>query len=282
MGAAASQESIRKKEGEIISYHQEIDTAYNQLREKANIVKQEIINRQYNDADLICQRIVWQNIDELASFFTVEQVQRPGFTAKYRMGVVPTDPVAKLLNNKKLQTCKNIANLYKAKIKLLDKLINSKNCQSMAKLEYAELRGKIKNIEPNSADLEKWTQVYNELQKFNKTIITDYKRLENHLTSIRKATSIDTLVDINKRIDNVFAEMGNTCQQHASYFRGKMASSPQVSPAKKTLKLPNEQMTPKEEPKTQETQTKKVTVPKEKEESDDELTARLASLLNKR
>ena len=280
MGTAASQDSIRKKEGEIIAYHQEIDTAYNQLREKANNVKKEIIIRQYNDADLICQRIVWQNIDELASFFTVEQVQMPEFTAKYRMGVLPSDPVAKILNNKKLQTCKNIATLYKAKIKVLDKLINSKNCQSMAKLEYAELRGKIKNIDPDSADLEKWDQIYNELQKFNKTIITDYKRLENHLTSIRKATSIDTLVDINQRINNVFTEMNDTCQKHASYFRQKMGMPSEMSSAS-----PNKNSN---KVKKSVNIKKSINVPKEKEEMEseeeatDELNARLASLLKKK
>jgi hypothetical protein len=225
MGAAASQESIRKKEGEIIAYHQEIDTASNSLKEKANIVKQEIIKREYNDENLICQRIVWTNIDELASFFPVETVQRPNFNAKYRLGVLPSQNIEKLLNNKKLQTCKNIASLYKAKINLLDKLINTKNCQSMAKLEWAELRGKLSKIDPNSSNLEKWSEIYNELQAFNKTIITDYKRLENHLTSIRKATSLDTLTDINKRIQNIFAEMETTCQKHASYFKSVNSSS---------------------------------------------------------
>jgi hypothetical protein len=217
MGSGASTvDDLRKKEGEIVGYHTQIDTLYKQIAEKANAVIKEIKRRQYNDPDLFCQRIVWYNIDELLPFMKTQTVPMGNYTLKYKPGVAPEKKIADSLNNAKFQTCKNIADFYKSKIFILEELAKAPTCQSMAKLEYTQLRKLLKS--PADMDIPKWGKIYNELQSFNKKVIKDYTFLLKQVDDIRKTMSNRELGRLRSENLETFADIRNICQQHSAYF----------------------------------------------------------------
>lgn len=219
----STMDALRKKEGDIIEYHTKIDTLYNQIKEKSNNIVNEIKKRQYNDPSLICQRIVWYNVDELLPFLKVQTVPTGSYKQKYKLGVKPESRIENLLADTKLKTCKTISEFYKLKIKVLTEMTQVPTCQNMAKLEYAQIR-KLLDVKTNSDssasdNIKKWGEIYIQLEKLNKGVIKLYTSLLSQMDNVRKSSSLRELGRLRGEILNDFEEIKKICQKHSSYFK---------------------------------------------------------------
>jgi len=86
MGASQSfDENIRDKTNTLNVQHADLDVTIRRIEEEATRIIDLILARHYNDRTAVCEKIGWQKVEELSSFFPVETLEG----VRYRLGVIP-------------------------------------------------------------------------------------------------------------------------------------------------------------------------------------------------
>jgi len=241
MGASATKENIDKKGFNIMFLNKNISDLNQRLVTRCKNTIAEIERRKYNDEDLICQRIVWSNLDELASFFPIikvsEKTSLGQVDMRYKPGLKPESNLENSLNAKlnRNAKCKEIARLYKHKIDILNQVINKLNekCSSMVSEKYEDLENKIKEIyktgKPNETDNKKWFTTYQNLENINKKTINNYNVILKLLDNIREAKTVESIDSYFSSINKILAENTRLCEEHKKYFESSFSKSKSTS-----------------------------------------------------
>jgi hypothetical protein len=230
MGTAATKENIEQKGNDIINLNKNIDNVNQKIISMSQKTIEEIKRRHYNDETEICKRIVWSNIDELASFFPVSKI--PVNTSfgqvdmRFKAGLTPPDNLKNTLDSKlnKNNKCKEISRLYNHKIDVLNQVINKvkEKCPSMNDTKYKNLEDKVKQYyktgQTNDIDNKRWLTTYQNLESINKKTINNYNYVLKQLDNIRESK---TEKDVDKYFSNINKTIGDNvklCEEHKKYF----------------------------------------------------------------
>ena len=184
MGAGASfEQNLETKTQNIKSYHNEVGALTQKIVQKSEWLKNTIQARGYTDKDAVCSRVIWQNFDELSSFFPIVKVDN----VRYKGGMEP-QAIPDELRESKIQTCMDISTLYVKKINLINYILDElPKCVEAENAIYNDLFQKLKT---ESANNEKWLSIYEKMERFNKTIVNRYELIYNQLEDIRLARTI--------------------------------------------------------------------------------------------
>lgn len=230
MGTAATKENIDQKGNDIINLNKNIDSLNQKIISISQKTIEEIKRRKYNDETEICKRIVWSNVDELASFFPITKI--PVNTSfgqvdmRFQARLAPPDNFKTTLDSKlnKGVKCKEISRLYNHKISVLNQLINKikEKCSSMNDTKYKNLEDKVKQYYKtggtNETDNKRWLSTYQNLETINKKTINNYNYILKQMGNIRDSKT-------EKDVDNYFSNINKTigdnvklCEEHKKYF----------------------------------------------------------------
>lgn len=203
-------------------YHNQINVSSQKIVNKAAFISQTIKERGYNDKDMICSRIVWQNYDELLSFFPITTLNN----IRYKAGVVPqnTGP----LNRVKLQTCLNISVLYQKKLNLINNILQElPNCLNMEQAIFQDLSTRLQS---ENANTEKWLTIYQKLESFNQDIKKRYDLIDRQLDSVREAKTIAQIDGVARTTNSILSETNTICKNYENdliTYSKKATSAPQ-------------------------------------------------------
>lgn len=211
MGAGASfEENLQNKTDRINAYHKDVQDIINKIEQKSNWLKQTIQQRGYTDKNAICSRIMWQNYDELASFFPVVEVEG----VRYKAGTVVKDNIPDALQESKLQTCLNITTLYKKKINLINYILEElPKCIGMENAIYRNLQ---KRLYSENANTDKWLNIYQKLENFNQQIKKRYTLIYNQLEDIRLAKTIAKIDGVVNTTLAILSDTNKSCKVYES------------------------------------------------------------------
>jgi hypothetical protein len=206
MGAGASfEQNLQNKTQKIKSYHDQVNILTEQISQKSEKIKATIVARGYTDKNAVCSRIIWQNYDELSSFFPVVKVDN----VKYKAGMKPQS-LPDELRESKLQTCLDITTLYAKKINLINYILSElPKCIEAENSIYNDLFRKLKTENANN---EKWLSIYEKMEKFNKTIVNRYQLIYKQLDEIRFARTISQMDGVANTTFAIVSKTTTACK----------------------------------------------------------------------
>jgi hypothetical protein len=250
MGAAQTvEQKIGTATGNIDSLHTEIDVAMKEINGRANWLIGEIKRRNYNTPDL-CNKLTYHRVGELTSHFplytieeTVSQYPSPVLRGvQYRLGVEPEiaqDVTLLALEPEKKRVCNSIINFYKRKIDLVQQIVRElPKCQKMERQITDDLSQKLQG-----ADIDKpeWINVYNQVQKFNKTIKSNYSKIERALINVQEAQTVQQLNRVAKNVPKLLSSTTATCETYKNQLLQFSEPLVQGVPQKPLPELPVEE-----------------------------------------
>lgn len=232
MGAGASfEENLQNKNQKIQSYHNEVNALTQKITQRSDFLKRTIQQRGYLDKDAICSRIMWQNYDELSSFFPIVKV---GDT-RYKAGVVPTT-LPDTLQESKIQTCLDITTLYIKKVNLINYILEElPKCVEAENAIYKDLSQKLKKEPINEA---RWLEIYQKMENFNKTIVNRYRLILDQLEEIRLAKSISKIDSVANTTFGIVSNTNRACKNMESDLIRYSSRSPVALRPSKPLPAP--------------------------------------------
>ena len=207
MGASQSfDENIRDKTNTLNIQHADLDVTIRRVEEEATRIIDLILARHYNDRTAVCEKIGWQKVEELSSFFPIETLEG----VRYRLGVIPA--ANEVLEQKRQRVCTDIVNFYLKKINLITNIQKEvPNCRGMEKEIYDGLKDKLRG---GYLSEDEWLAVYKELENFNKDIKKRYALMERELERIRLAKNMAELDAIAKTTNTILSDSNTICKTY--------------------------------------------------------------------